>query len=83
MKQVKNSFRFSKAADLVLLRRYTPASVVVNELLDIVQFRGKTGNYLEQTSGKPSFNLLKMAKDGLAFELRNILHKVKKTKRRF
>ncbi|MBK6482633.1 MAG: PAS domain-containing protein [Chitinophagaceae bacterium] len=71
---------FQKAADLVLLRRYTPASVVVNELLDIVQFRGKTGNYLEQTSGKPSFNLLKMAKDGLAFELRNILHKVKKDK---
>jgi two-component system CheB/CheR fusion protein len=71
---------FQKSADLMMLSRYTPAGVVVNESLDVVQFRGKTGNYLEQSSGKPSFNLLKMAKDGLAFELRNILHKVKKDK---
>lgn len=35
---------------------------------------------MEQSSGKPSHNLIKMAKDGLAFELRNILHKVKKDK---
>ncbi|MEO7531115.1 MAG: PAS domain-containing protein, partial [Sediminibacterium sp.] len=33
-----------------------------------------------QAPGKPSHNLLKMAKPGLSFELRNILHKVKKEK---
>lgn len=71
---------FQKTADEIMLSRYTPAGVVVNEAMDIVQFRGKTGNYLEQSSGKPSHNLIKMAKDGLAFELRNILHKVKKDK---
>ena len=37
-----------------------------------------TKKYLEQLPGKPSHNLLKMAKEGLAFELRNLLHKVKK-----
>nr|MBP8917050.1 PAS domain S-box protein [Chitinophagales bacterium] len=71
---------FQKTADEIMLSRFTPAGVVVNEAMDIVQFRGKTGNYLEQSSGKPSHNLIKMAKDGLAFELRNILHKVKKDK---
>jgi two-component system CheB/CheR fusion protein len=35
---------------------------------------------LEQSSGKPSHNLLVMAKNGLAFELRNIIHKTKKGK---
>ncbi|MEP7127932.1 MAG: PAS domain-containing protein, partial [Chitinophagales bacterium] len=40
----------------------------------------RTGNYLEQSSGKPSHNLLKMAKHGLAFELRAILNKSKKNK---
>jgi two-component system CheB/CheR fusion protein len=33
---------------------------------------------LEQSSGKPSHNLLVMAKNGLAFELRNIIHKTKR-----
>ena len=71
---------FQKTADDILLSKYTPAGVVVNEALDIVYFRGSTGNYLEQSTGKPSHNLLKMARHGLAFELRNILHKAKKEK---
>lgn len=71
---------FQKTADDILLGRYTPAGVVVNEAMDIVHFRGNTSNYLQQSPGKPSHNLLKMAKEGLAFELRNILHKTKKQK---
>lgn len=69
---------FQKIADEILLSRYTPASVVINEAMDIVLFHGKTNNYLGQQSGKPSHNLMKMAKGTLAFELRNIIHKVKK-----
>lgn len=71
---------FQKTADDIMLRKYTPAGVVVNEAMDIVHFRGNTGNYLEQSPGKPTHNLLQMAKNGLAFELRNILHKAKKQK---
>ena len=71
---------FQKTADDIMLSKYTPPGVVVNEAMDIVHFRGNTGSYLEQSQGKPSHNLLKMAKQGLAFELRNILHKVKKDK---
>lgn len=71
---------FQKSADDIILSRYTPAGVVVNEALDIVHFRGKTVNYLEQSQGKPTHNLLQLAKPGLAFELRNILHKTKKEK---
>jgi two-component system CheB/CheR fusion protein len=48
--------------------------------MDIVHFRGNTSRYLEQLPGKPSHNLLKMAKKELAFELRNILHKAKTEK---
>lgn len=71
---------FQKTADDIMLRKYTPPGVVVNEAMDIVHFRGNTGNYLQQSPGKPSHNLLKMSKDGLAFELRNIIHKAKKEK---
>ena len=71
---------FQKNADEVLLSKYAPPGVVVNAEMDIVQFRGSTGLWLESTPGKPNLNVLKMARDGLAFELRNALHKVKKTK---
>ncbi len=68
---------FQKTADDIILNNYTPSGVVVNEAMEIVHFRGNTGKYLEQSSGKPTHNLLKLAKMGLSFELRNILHKVK------
>jgi two-component system CheB/CheR fusion protein len=71
---------FQKIADDIMLSKYSPAGVVINEAMDIVQFRGSTSSYLEQSSGKPSHNLLVLAKNGLAFELRNIIHKTKKGK---
>ena len=77
-KNLTVSTDFQKTADEILLGKYTPAGVVVNEAMDIVHFRGSTGNYLEAMPGKASLNLFKMAKSGLGFELRNILHKAKK-----
>ena len=71
---------FQKAANDAILGKYVTAGVVVNEELDIVHFRGSTGQYLEAPPGKPSLNLLKMAREGLPFELRNLVHKAKKEK---
>ncbi|HTI93509.1 MAG TPA: CheR family methyltransferase [Puia sp.] len=68
---------FQKSADDTLLSRFTPPGVVVNEQLEIVQFRGATGAWLEPSPGRPNLNVLKMAREGLAFELRNILHKAR------
>ena len=73
----KKSPDFHKTADDIMLKKFTPAGVVVNDSMDIVQYRGKTGPYLEQSSGKPSHNLIALAIPGLAFELRNVLHKAK------
>lgn len=75
-----NKDDFQKSGDNVLLAKYVPPGVIVNEEMDIVQFRGATGMWLEPSPGKPSSNLLKMAREGLAFELRNLLHNVKKSK---
>ncbi|MCH8567131.1 MAG: hypothetical protein LAT67_02650 [Balneolales bacterium] len=76
-KPLKKRPDFQKVADEITLKKYTPAGVVVNHAMDIVQYRGKTSPYLEQSSGKPSHNLLILAAEGLAFELRNILYKAK------
>ena len=72
---------FQKNADDILLARYAPPGVVVNSDMDIVQFRGATGMWLEPSPGKPNLNVLKMAREGLAFELRNALHKARITKK--
>jgi two-component system, chemotaxis family, CheB/CheR fusion protein len=74
---------FQKNADEIILSKYGPAGVIVNEEFDIVQFRGLTGDYLEPAPGKATLNVLKMAKEGLSFELRNALHKVKSTNKSF
>jgi two-component system CheB/CheR fusion protein len=68
-----------RVVDNLLLKRFVPASVVVNEDLDILQFRGSTGLYLEPAPGRASLNLMKMARSGLSFELRNVVHKAKKS----
>jgi two-component system CheB/CheR fusion protein len=70
---------FQKIANDILLAKYTPAGVIVNDQFDIVQVRGSTGTFLAPLPGKASFNIFKMAKDGLAFELRNALHKARKS----
>jgi two-component system CheB/CheR fusion protein len=53
-----------------LLDQYAPPGVIVNERLEILQFRGRTGPYLEPAPGEPRHDLLKMARSGLAADLR-------------
>jgi len=57
-------------ADRVLLNRFSPVGVLINENLDVLQFRGRTSPYLEIPPGTASFNLLKMAREGLLADLR-------------
>ncbi len=66
---------YQKAADSVMLEKFAPASVIVNANLDVTQFRGDTSDYLELPQGEPSFNLLKIARDGLAIEIRFLINK--------
>lgn len=57
------------ALERLLLKRFAPASVVVNHLGDIVYIHGHTGLYLEPAQGEPSNNILEMAREGLQIEL--------------
>jgi len=72
-----------KEADHLILSKYDHAGVVVNANMEILQFRGDTSSYLRNTPGTPSFNLLKMVREGLAAELRLAIDKAKQDKRPF
>ncbi|MBX9256886.1 PAS domain-containing protein [Desmonostoc muscorum CCALA 125] len=73
-----NDLEIQKEADRIILNQYAPVGVVINNDLEILQFRGQTSPYLEPAPGRPSFNLLKMAKADLRLELRTAIHQAKK-----
>jgi two-component system CheB/CheR fusion protein len=68
-------------ATRVILDRYGPPGVVVDGSLQIVQFRGHTGPYLEPASGEPNLSILKMARGGLLHPLRTALAQAKRRSR--
>lgn len=68
-------------ANRQVLARYAPPGVIVDAELQIIQFRGQTGPYLEPAPGEASLNLLKMAREGLLFGLRSALQEVRRTGR--
>ncbi|HYR47128.1 MAG TPA: CheR family methyltransferase, partial [Thermoanaerobaculia bacterium] len=71
-------FDLQKEADRLVLSRYAPAGVLINDAMEVLQFRGRTSPYLEAAPGNASFNVLRMAREGLLVELRAAIQKAKK-----
>ena len=59
--------------------RFAPPGVIVDAEMQIVQFRGQTGAFLEPAPGEASLNLLKMAKEGLLYGLRSAFSAARKS----
>jgi len=68
---------FHAETNRLLLGRYAPPGVLIDENLNILEFRGRTARYLEIPAGQPTTSLLKLAQDGLILELRNALNEAK------
>lgn len=66
-----------KQVDSLLLSEFAPAGVLVNERTEVLQYRGKTGAYLEAPPGHPQLNLLKMVREGLFSPLKSALTQAK------
>jgi two-component system CheB/CheR fusion protein len=61
------------AAEKIIIENYSPAGVLINDKYQIIQFIGETSACLSIPSGKASFDLLKMARDGLRYKLSTAL----------
>ena len=70
---IRDEMDVQAEADRVVLNHHAPVGVVVNGAMEVVQFRGRTNPYLESPPGKPSLNVLKMARNGLGLELRTLI----------
>ncbi len=69
--------RVQREADRILLARYAPASIVVDEDLNVHQFRGQTGTYLEHHSGAASLKLQQLAPPALLIALKPALREAR------
>ncbi|MGO8675370.1 MAG: PAS domain-containing protein [Limisphaerales bacterium] len=64
-------------ADRLLLAKYAPPGVLIDEANQILQFRGRTSLYLEPPPGRASYDLLKMVREGLLMPVRAAIQKAK------
>jgi two-component system CheB/CheR fusion protein len=64
----------------ILMNRYTPPGVVVNENMDIIIFRGDLAPYISPSAGEASLNLLQMVREELRLELQTAGYLGKKQK---
>src|SRR5579863_229 len=73
-----NYLEAQKEFDRRLVTQFVPATVFVNEELEIVHTRGNVSRYLKMAPGRASLNILKMARNALLMDLRNALGRAKK-----
>ena len=60
---VKSKYR--EMIEHILIQRYAPAGVLVDEKGNIFYISGRTGMYLEPAPGEAGMNILSMAREGL------------------
>ena len=65
---------YGRLTEAALLSHYVEAGILVTSRGDILHIVGRTGKYLEPTSGEPTLNIVEMARDGLRRPLTTALH---------
>lgn len=75
---LSNFAEIQKEFDRRLLTQFAPATVFINEDAEILHSRGNVNRYLKLAPGRASLNLLKMALDGLQFDLRSAISRARK-----
>ncbi len=73
-----NYVEAQKEFDRRLLSQFAPATVFVNEDLEIIHTRGNVNRYLKLAPGRASLSILKMVREGLLLDLRNAIGRARK-----
>ena len=80
LQPVKPAPNLQSLADQLLLQRFSPPAVLVNDRGDIIYISGRTGAYLEPASGKANWNIFAMAREGLHYKLHKTFQKAVRQK---
>ncbi len=63
----------------LLLKAHTPAAVLINAEGDILYIHGRTGTFLEPAAGRANWNIHAMARDGLRYELADMIERASRS----
>jgi two-component system CheB/CheR fusion protein len=74
----QNETDIQQVVDRLVLKKYSPAGVIINDALEILHLRGRTSPYLELAPGRANLNLLSMAREELAVSLSTAITTAKK-----
>ncbi|MDO8545379.1 MAG: chemotaxis protein CheB [Opitutaceae bacterium] len=75
---LRTELHAQQEADRIMVKLFAPPGVLVDAGLNVLQFHGGTEAYLASPSGRPSFQLLKMARAELMLPLRAALNQARK-----
>ncbi|HEY2470304.1 MAG TPA: CheR family methyltransferase [Terracidiphilus sp.] len=64
-----------RAADRIVLARFGPPGLIVDDRMNVLQSRGQTSPFLEITPGAVTWNLLRVLKQGLVTDVRGAIQR--------
>ncbi|MEO8666347.1 MAG: CheR family methyltransferase, partial [Ignavibacteria bacterium] len=70
---LNNYVDFHKEIERIMIEKYSPSGVIIDKHLNVLHFKGSTGDYIDMPEGPPVYNILKMAKKDLVPVLRSLL----------
>ncbi len=70
----------SRSIERLLLDRFAPCSIVIDDRDTVIYLHGRSGLYLEPEQGQPRNNILEMAREGLRTALMMILREARERK---
>lgn len=76
--QASTDERFRRQVDRLALEAYAPPSVLCDEDMNIVEFRGDTSAYLTQPNGAPTTQLRQLANPGLVVSIAECMLQARK-----
>jgi two-component system CheB/CheR fusion protein len=68
-------------AERIFLDSYVPTFAVIDEKYRLLYVRGRTGKYLEISSGQPNLSIVELAREGLRSELTAAIYEAAKKKK--
>lgn len=64
-----------RAADRIVLARFGPPGLIVDERMNVLQSRGQSSDFLDIAPGAVTWNLLRVLKEGLVSEVSSVLQR--------
>lgn len=77
VKKKERKYNYQQLMNRLILKEYSPSSIIIDANNQIIYIHGRTGKFLEPPMGKAELNILKMAREGLDVILTTAIKKAR------